>query len=66
MHCKSTKEIWDKLKFIYEGYGKVIQDKLQTYRGQFESPKMKEEENIAKYLQRVDAIVNSFRALENN
>jgi hypothetical protein len=32
-HCKSTKEIWDKLKIIYEGYGKVKQEKLQTYRG---------------------------------
>ena len=46
MHCKSTKEIWDKLKIIYEGDGKVKKWKLQTYRGQFESLNMKEEENI--------------------
>jgi uncharacterized lipoprotein YehR (DUF1307 family) len=63
MHCKSTKEIWDKLKIIYEGDGKVKQDKLQTHRGKFESLKMKEEENIAEYFQRVDEIVNSIRAL---
>jgi hypothetical protein len=63
MHCKSTKEIWDKLKVIYEGDGKVKQEKLQTYRGKFESLKMKEEENIAEYFQRVDEIVNSIRAL---
>jgi hypothetical protein len=43
MHCKSTKEIWDKLKIIYEGYGKVKKSKLQTHRGKFESFKMKEE-----------------------
>jgi hypothetical protein len=43
MHCKSTKEIWDKLQIIYEGYSKVKQEKLQTYRGQFENLKMKEE-----------------------
>jgi hypothetical protein len=35
MHCKSTKEIWEKLKIIYEGDGKVKKTKLQTYRGKF-------------------------------
>jgi hypothetical protein len=40
-----------------------MQDKLQTHRGQFESLKMKDEENIAEYFQRVDEIVNSIRAL---
>jgi hypothetical protein len=28
MHCKLAKEIWDKLKVIYEGDGKVKQEKL--------------------------------------
>jgi hypothetical protein len=28
MHCKSEKEIWGKLKFIYEGDGKVKKEKL--------------------------------------
>jgi hypothetical protein len=37
--------------------------KLQTYRTQFENLEMKEEENIAEYLQRVDEVVNSIRAL---
>ena len=63
MQSKSTKEIWDKVKIIYEGDGKVKKYKLQTHRGQFESLKMKEEENIAEYFQRVDEIVNSIRAL---
>ena len=63
MHCKSTKEIWDKLKAIYEGDGKVKQEKLQTYKWQFERLNMKEEENNAEYFQRVDEIVNSIRAL---
>ena len=53
----------DKLKVIYEGYGKFKQEKLQTYRGKFESLKMKEKENIAEYFQRVEEIVNSIRAL---
>jgi hypothetical protein len=63
MNCKSTKELWDKFKIIYEGDDKVKQSKLQTLREQFENLKMKEEENIAEYLQRVDEIVNSVRAL---
>jgi hypothetical protein len=28
MHCKSTKEIWDKLEFVYEGDEKVKEAKL--------------------------------------
>jgi hypothetical protein len=43
-HCKSTKEIRDKLQNIYEGDTKVKEAKLQTYRGQFERLKMKEKE----------------------
>ena len=46
-HCKSAKEIWDKLQNIYEGDSKVKEEKLQTYRGQFEQIKMKQHENIA-------------------
>jgi hypothetical protein len=62
MHCKSTKEIWDKLEVIYEGDNKVKEAKLQIYRAQFENLKMKEEENIVEYLHRVDEVVNSIRA----
>jgi hypothetical protein len=32
-HCKSAKEIWDKLRNIYEGDSKVKTTKLQAYRG---------------------------------
>ena len=42
MHFTLAKEIWDKLKNVYEGYGKVKEDKLQTYIRQFEHLKMKE------------------------
>jgi hypothetical protein len=63
MHCKSTKEMWDKLQNTYEGDDKVKQEKLQTHRSQFEILKMDEEENIATYLLRVDGIVNIIRGL---
>jgi hypothetical protein len=50
MHCDSAKDIWDKLQNIYEGDAKVKGAKLQTYRGQFEQLKMKEDEDIAYFL----------------
>jgi hypothetical protein len=57
-HCKSAKDIWDKIQNIYEGDSKVKVAKLQTYRGQFEQLKMKEDEDIATYFLRVDETVN--------
>jgi hypothetical protein len=49
IHCKSSKEIWDKLQNIYEGDSKFKAEKLQTYRGQFKQLKIKEDDNIASY-----------------
>jgi hypothetical protein len=57
-HCKSAKEIWDKLQNIYEGDSKVNAGNILTYRGQFKQTKMKEDENIASYFLRVEEIVN--------
>jgi hypothetical protein len=62
-HCKSAKEIWDKLQNIYEGDSKVKAAKLQTYRGQFEQLKMKEDEDITAYFLRVDETVNAIIGL---
>ena len=63
MHCETVKEIWDKLKNVYEGDDKVKGTKLQTYRGQFETLKMKKEENIVAYFFRVVETVNIIRGL---
>jgi hypothetical protein len=62
-HCKSAKEIWEKLRNIYEGDSKVKATKLQTYRGQFEQLKIKEDENIAAYFLRVVETVNEIIGL---
>jgi hypothetical protein len=62
-HCKSAKEIWDKIQNIYEGDSKFKAAKLQTYRGQFEELNMKEDENIAAYSLRVDETVNAIIGL---
>ena len=66
MQCTSAKQAWDKLKIIYEGASKVKESKLQTYKGQFESLKMREEENIGEYLLRVDEVVMLLEVLEEN
>ena len=58
-----AKKIWDKLKIVYEGYGKVKGAKLQTYIRKFEYLTMKEDEVIATYFLRVDEIVNTMRGL---
>ena len=58
--CTSSKEVWDKLKKIYEGDEKV---KLQLHRAKFENLRMKESENIAAYLLIVDEVVNSIIGL---
>ena len=48
--CKSAKELWDKLETIYAGDSKVKMEKLQYIKVQYESLKMKDEENISEYL----------------
>jgi len=63
MHCNSIKDLWDKLQNISEGDDKFKAAKLQTYRGQFEQLKMKEDENIVDYFLRVGEILNSIKGL---
>jgi hypothetical protein len=63
MGCNTAKEVWDKLKNIYEGDPKVKQVKLQRHRAEFENLKMNEKEDIATYLLRVDEVVNAIRGL---
>ena len=61
MQCETAKEIWNKLRNIYEGDDKIKGEKLQTYRGQFEN--LKEEENITAYFLSIDEIVNIIKGL---
>ena len=63
MGCGTAKEVWDKLKNIYEGDPKFKQVKLQWHRAEFENLKMNENEDIATYLLRVDEVVNAIRGL---
>lgn len=63
MHCGIAQAMWDKLKNAYEGDEKAKKVKLQTHRMQFESLRMKKEENVAAYFLRVDEFVNSLKGL---
>jgi hypothetical protein len=63
MGCNTAKEVWDKLKSIYEGDPKFKQVKPQRHRVEFENLKMNEQEDIATYILRVDEVVNAIRGL---
>ena len=65
-HWTSTKEIWDKLKNIYEGDENFKMDKLHTFSVKFERLQMKEWEYIATYFLWLDDIVNCIRGLGAN
>jgi hypothetical protein len=63
MGYSTTKDVWDKIKSIYEGDPKVKQVKLQQHRAEFENLKMNEKEDIATYFLRVDEVVNAIIGL---
>ena len=54
MICKTTKQIWDKLKSIHEGDDKIKEAKLQTHRAQFEGLNLNEDEIVKYYMLRVN------------
>ena len=63
LNCKNAKDLWQKLETIYAGDSKVKKAKLHTLKVQYEGLKMKEEENIFEYLERVDEFVNAIQGL---
>ena len=54
--------MWNKLKEIYGGDDNVRREKAESLRGQFDQMRMREDENIAKYVERVKACVSAIRA----
>ena len=59
---KNAHEMWIKLKEIYGGDDNVRRAKEKSLRGQFDQMKMREGENIVKYVERVKASVSAIRA----
>ena len=61
---KTTHAMRNKLKKIYGGDDNVRRVKVESPRGQFDQMRMREDENIAKYVERIKASVNAIRASE--
>ena len=54
--------MWVKLKEIYGGDDNVRRAKVESLRGQFGQMKMREDENIAKYVERIKVSVSAIGA----
>ncbi|KAA3479407.1 disease resistance protein TAO1-like [Gossypium australe] len=63
MACESPKQAWDRLKKEFQGTERMRQQQLLNLRRDFENLKMKEEETVKQYSDRIMAIVNSIRLL---
>ncbi|KAG8492199.1 hypothetical protein CXB51_009896 [Gossypium anomalum] len=63
MTCETPKQAWDKLKEEFQGTERTRQQQLLNLRRDFENLKMKEEETIKQYSDRIMAVVNSIRLL---
>ncbi|XP_040934570.1 uncharacterized protein [Gossypium hirsutum] len=63
MACETPKQTWDKLKEEFQGTERTRQQQLLNLRREFENLKMKEEETVKKYSDRITAVVNSIRLL---
>ena len=56
--CKTTKEIWDKLKVIHKGTTQVKESKITLLSNQYEMFKMLKKESITTWFDRFTTIVN--------
>ena len=61
-YCKSAYTMWNKIKEIYGGDDNVKRAKAESLRGQFDQMKMREDENIAKYVERIKESVSAIWA----
>lgn len=59
----TTKEIWDKLEQRYEGTNKSKELRLESLMEQLHQLKMRTDEDIRGYQDRVEALVNKIRSL---
>ena len=61
MHCKSSKEVWDKLRNTYHGNDRVKEAKIQNLKERFKDLKMRENEKVEDYLVKIEEITSSIR-----
>ncbi|XP_059627216.1 uncharacterized protein LOC132270007 [Cornus florida] len=62
-YYKTAKEMWESLLAAYEGNNVIKENKIQLFKFQYEVCKMEERETIAKYMFRINNLVNNMRAL---
>ena len=60
--CKTSYEMWNKMKDIYGGDDNLKRAKEESLRGKFDQMRMREDENIAKYVERIKASVSAIKA----
>ncbi|GLJ37402.1 hypothetical protein SUGI_0759380 [Cryptomeria japonica] len=61
--CNDAKAMWDKLISVYGGDEHVQRAKVDSLRGQLESMRMNEGENITQYSTRLKEIVNQIKGV---
>ena len=63
MSCETPKEVWDKLKEMYLGSDRTRQMQILNLMRQFEVLRMKDNEFIKEYVDRLMEVVNKIRLL---
>ncbi|KAK5819972.1 hypothetical protein PVK06_025012 [Gossypium arboreum] len=63
MACETPKQAWDRLKEEFQGTERTRQQQLLNLRRDFENLKMKEEEIVKRYSDKIMAVVNKIRLL---
>ena len=61
--CKTSKEIWDKLRVTHEKTTQVKESKIALLSNQYEMFKMLENENITLWFDRYTTIINQLNQL---
>ena len=54
--------MWNKLKDIYGGDDNVRRAKVESLRGEFDQMRIREDENVVKYVERIKASISAIRA----
>ncbi|XP_074327754.1 uncharacterized protein LOC141665667 [Apium graveolens] len=60
-NAKTAKEAWEILQKSFQGVEKVKKVRLQVLRGEFENLKIKNSENIGKFVTRLKAVTNEMK-----
>ncbi|EOY21703.1 Uncharacterized protein TCM_013805 [Theobroma cacao] len=66
MSCETAKQAWDKLEEEFLGSGRNKQIRLQNLRRQYELLRMKDSQNVQKFIDAVMKVVNQIRLLGEN